>query len=64
MHPGVCRYNECHQSNLNGENLNAKGVKRGLTWKTWKGNSQSLRSSEMAVKAINVEKAKGNVSPT
>ena len=49
MHHLAPRYNDCYQSNLNGMNLNARQVKAGISWWTWRGRQHSLRSAELAI---------------
>ena len=45
-------YNDCQQSNLNGRNLNARQVRAGITWNTWRGSGESLAAVELALKPI------------
>ncbi len=46
---GAWWYNSCHESNLNGYNLNADGVRWGLTWNSWRGAGHSLGAARLAL---------------
>ena len=51
---GAWWYDDCHESNLNGEYLSGKTSKDtyGVNWKAWRGYNYSLKTVEMKIRPI------------
>ncbi|GFY67660.1 techylectin-5A [Trichonephila inaurata madagascariensis] len=52
-HKGAWWYADCHSSNLNGM-YNSEKMKSadGIIWSTWRGNSESLKMTEMKIRPM------------
>lgn len=51
IYHGAWWYNNCHHSNLNGNYLGGSTHGLGLNWYTFKGLTESLKSTEMKFRA-------------
>ena len=51
---GAWWYRSCHDSHLNGLNLNSANAAhaKGINWLTWLGHDYSLKACEMALKPV------------